>query len=783
MPQRIDKLTLSAFRGASESAEIVFDAPTPACMLFGENGTGKSSIVDAIDFVCNGTFGSLEACKLGVGKRKHQFVPTLGKRAQDVRVAIKAGGTEWTATLGTSTPNLCNTPDRPRAWILRRTELLAFVEADPADRYRQLASYIAVQEIEKSEGTLSDACNAIDRQVGSAIQATEQAQTALQDFWTAEGSPPPSRDEWAKAEAAKDSTVLSSTVAACKALVDATTHLTNKTEARRLSEQSANSKAEALAVADLAHTEAAASLAAGATELLKTLKDAKAYVTAAPDATSCPVCERPIDANTLGPRLDARIVELVTLDQLVQSRDVARKTHEQSLAHFATTHWDMLQAARACAILASATAVSEVKSIPINWAALSTLVNPEVPLTHPDLNSEAASFAPHNDSISKAAKSRLDTDQKTLNQLNAIRQHVKTVDEKTKELVELHELQKQSQEALRIVKDTRKSFVDTVLQAVSGEVGGLYARLHPGEAIGGLKLYLDPNQRGSLKFDARFETETATPPQAYYSESHLDTLGVCIFLALAKQFATSSSFVVMDDVFTSVDQVHLDRLIKLIHDEAEHLNYLVLTTHYRPWRDAYRYYRGPGLRIQLVELLPWTLQRGIRHTKSKLVVDELREHLAREPLDRQIVASKAGILLEGLLDHLTLLYECRVPRRGDSRYTLGDLLGAIDSKLKKALKVSHAGATPGAPAVETELKDALDELASTAWIRNEVGCHFNVDVNVADADVKRFAERAALFADALICNQCGELPRSDKTGTDRKCRCGQTRMQPVEAPQ
>lgn len=782
MPQRIDKLTIRAFRGASETTELVFDASTPACMLFGENGTGKSSIVDAIEFVCNGTFGSLDSCKLGRGKRKHDFLPSLGKRSNDLRVAITSGATEWSATLGGSSATLCNTPNRPRAWILRRAELLAFVEADPSERYRTLASYIAVQEIEKSEDTLSEACKDIDRQVASAMQATEQAQAALQEFWEGEGRPAPSRDEWAAAEAEKDSTDLAATVSACRALTDAATDLTGKVTTRQSAQEHATAKHDALTAAESALAAGMASHADGTKELLETLKDAKAFIDAAPDATSCPVCERPIDTAALGPKLATRITELDALDRLVQSRDAAKRASDQAATQLATARHAVLEAARRYAALAAGSTLTEVVNVAVDWARFSALVSATIPLSDPSAVSQAAAFEAHAEAIRTAAQTRLDADQKSLNQLNGIKQHVKTVEDKTKELAELHEVQQLAKKAYGIVKDSRKSFVDQLLVAVSGEVDGLYTRLHPGEALGGLTLYLDPNQRGSLKFDARFETETAAPPQAYYSESHLDTMGVCIFLALAKKFAKADSFVVMDDVFTSVDQVHLDRLIRLIHDEVEHLNQLLLTTHYRPWRDAYRYYRGPALRIQLIELLPWTLQRGVRHTKSKLVVDELRECVAREPIDRQVVASKAGILLEGLLDHFTLLYECRVPRRGDSRYTLGDLLNAIDSKLKRSLTVSRAGPAPDAPAVETELKDSLDELESTAWIRNEVGCHFNLDANIADADVKRFANRVVQLAEAVICNRCGELPRNDRSGTDRKCRCGQVRMQPVEAP-
>lgn len=783
MPQRLEKLKLTAFRGASEPAEIVFDKSLPACMVFGENGTGKSCIVDAIDFVCNGKLGSLEFRRLGSGQRKERFVPCVGKGSGDVHVELAFAGAQWSATLGRRGAELCNTPNRPRAWILRRPELLGFVEAEPAERYRQLASYIAVREIEQAEAALRDANNGIDRQVNDAVRATEQAQAALQDFWQREGSPPPSRDEWARAEAAKDVSALTTSVNTCCNLVQAGASVETTSEARTGAQQRAKDANDGLAAAEKAVAEAAAALAVGATELLQILRDTQTYLTANPAAEECPVCERPIDAGQLSPRISERIGALDRLDKLVRARESARKTQENEAAKLAQAHQAFLQAARNLAEPVSRSALPEITALAIDWARFGRLADSQVPLDDPTVAAEADALLAHVDSLKSAIQKRLDADQKSLNQLNAIKQHVQTIDTKTTELAELTELQRRAKETLRTVEVTRKSFVDGLLQTVSGEVDALYTHLHPGEAIGGLRLYLDPNQRGSLKFEGKFETETATLPQAYYSESHLDTLGVCIFLALAKKFVTAQSFVVMDDVFTSVDQVHLDRLVKLIHDQADQFNHLILTTHYRPWRDAYRYNRAPGLRVQLIELLPWTFSRGIRHTKTKLVVEDLTDWLNQLPLERQVVASKAGILLEGLLDHLTLLYECRVPRRGDQRYTLGDLLDAIDSRLKKALKVVRPAPPTGGAAMESELKPLLDGLGSIAWIRNEVGCHFNLDANIGDTDVKRFGEKVRDLANVMVCEKCGELPRSETTGTDRKCRCGHVRMQPVTAPQ
>src|SRR5690606_40582059 len=56
------------------------------------------------------------------------------------------------------------------------------------------------------------------------------------------------------------------------------------------------------------------------------------------------------------------------------------------------------------------------------------------------------------------------------------------------------------------------------------------------------------------------------PPQAYFSDSHLDTLGLCVFLALAERDAPEEKLLVLDDVLGSVDEPHVERIIGMVYD-------------------------------------------------------------------------------------------------------------------------------------------------------------------------------------------------------------------------
>ena len=73
---KLTAVHLEGFRGATRRISVKFDPSKPVSVLFGENGAGKSSVVDAIDFACNQSFGSLATKSLS-GERKHNHVGAI----------------------------------------------------------------------------------------------------------------------------------------------------------------------------------------------------------------------------------------------------------------------------------------------------------------------------------------------------------------------------------------------------------------------------------------------------------------------------------------------------------------------------------------------------------------------------------------------------------------------------------------------------------------------------------------------------------------------------------
>src|SRR5690606_31614994 len=130
----------------------------------------------------------------------------------------------------------------------------------------------------------------------------------------------------------------------------------------------------------------------------------------------------------------------------------------------------------------------------------------------------------------------------------------------------------------------------------------LYELVHPGEGVGKIGMSLDANRKASLDLKTSFQGSPAVPPQAYLSDSHLDTLGICVFLALAKMREPSKTILVLDDVLASVDEPHVERLVEMVYQQAQAFRHVVITTHYRPWREKLRWGWLRHGQCQVVEL-------------------------------------------------------------------------------------------------------------------------------------------------------------------------------------
>ncbi|MDQ3819152.1 MAG: AAA family ATPase [Acidobacteriota bacterium] len=753
--------------------DIEFEAGRPIVMIYGENGNGKSTIVDAIDFVCNEEYGSL---KDRHAAKARAYVPAVGAKDNEVLVSLTYGGKTWTTRLGSQKPVSDGPGNRPEAIILRRQQILDVVTETPKTRYQTLQRFITVAKIEEAEHKLREATRALKSKYEEATRANVQADDQLRKLWADEGSPEGDHIRWAEEKTKDDPAALQAAVNIAEGILKALEAALNARHQLRMTEEEYSRRVELRDAAEKAFVGAQASDRADTDALIDLLHETQRYLAKHGPVEACPVCVREIKPHELERRISDSLASMREMVKLKKTKQEAARKADEFVAVLSSALNSLNLNVRALKPLLEGCALAEVAALGINWEEFPSLGGDE----DVDFSDEAERLLAKVEPCRETLKKRKDDAQKVLNQLKAIKNLLEAVKRTKAEARGYERVYNRLVTFYEIVEARRKAYVEDVLQNISGTVEELYMKIHPNEPVGDFRFYLKRNVMGSLEFDSRFETASKVPPQAYYSESHLDTLGICIFLAMAKLRNPTNSIIVLDDVVTSVDRNHLARFISMLHDVADDFSQLILTTHYFPWREEYR--RGNNPKLQLIELRGWTRTGGIQRLKTRPFIEELRALVADPAFDRQILASRAGIFLEYLLDFITYQYECPVPRQPNPNLTLGQLDAAISSKLGKLLFVKKVGAG-GAPDQELELYPMIKDATQWMWVRNQVGAHFNrCGDDVPDGQIKEFGEATLKLADTLLCGGCGTLPNKNKSGSYWECHCGKLHMRPLTPP-
>lgn len=773
MPKRIEKLYIKDFRGATVPLEIVFDPSKTMVMIFGENGSGKTSIVDAFDFICNHNYGSIDN-RSSIKKKEH--APSIGKSKNDIQINLCFDGKIWSANHQGNDPS--TTPAGvPSANILRRCNILKVIDAEPSKRYEALDRFLSVPNIEKCEQTLKNAIKTQERECNVSFNSVQQAKEELENLQKELSEADKSVEQWSKEvteieevelkkiiQNADDVNKLQDEYKKAKSLLDeAKSDLAEKQEIER------KAKEELSVLQENAN---------GKEDLQKLLTNAQKYFSVHLDLKTCPVCEQGIKHADVFTRLKSRLDGMAVLT--VKIKEVELNVINRQTAETLVKTRDDDYKRRTLELVKK---IQEIQGKETNKQEQIDFEKLIAEMTESDKQKvetakiELGKYEKYKSYLAEQ-KSKAEKKQKQQAAVKTLLESIKQKEEKNRND---NAILSRLKEYDTIIPKERKQYTDSILTTVSSEVERLYQLIHPEEGLGGIRLYLKPNVRGSLEYDGDFQGSHNVPPQAYYSDAHLDTLGICMFLALAKYFNDDNTIIVLDDIVTSADEGHRERFLNLLHDEADNFCHLVVTTHYRPWRDFYRIGGGPSGKVQFIDLQLWSKTTGIRHYKSSLIIDEIRILKNNITIDnRQNIASKSGILLEGVLDHIVLRYELMVPRRPLQQYELGIIFNSL-AKAKKHLKTIQNN--DDGTKKEHSIEPMIDNLSNMAFIRNQIGSHWNINGSLlSDLQVKEFAENTIALCEALTCRKCGNLAVRSKTGNYWQCQCGKLEMYPQQMP-
>ncbi|NVL89553.1 MAG: hypothetical protein HWN69_00965 [Desulfobacterales bacterium] len=320
-------------------------------------------------------------------------------------------------------------------------------------------------------------------------------------------------------------------------------------------------------------------------------------------------------------------------------------------------------------------------------------------------------------------------------------------------------------ETLTKIKDDFIQIQATVLQdaldAISGDVDTFYNMINPEEGVENIKLKLIGEEGVEVQYD--FHGKQEHPPLKYLSESHLNCLGICLFLASVKLFNKENKFFILDDVITSFDSDHRIPFLRLLQERF--LDYqVVLLTHEKFWYELINAeMRQFGW---LFNDVSWSIEDGIELQQSVVSVkDRIGYKLSLGILD---VGNDLRKLLEQILKEVCCNLEVKVSFKfndENERRMVGELLSELRARLNKQ---------------KCDIKDhpVLKRLATSSRLT----AHTSHDSPPFESkgDIQQVQKDIEEFESLFLCQNCGKyvsLQYKDEPGKKVKCRCGDKELE------
>ena len=247
----------------------------------------------------------------------------------------------------------------------------------------------------------------------------------------------------------------------------------------------------------------------------------------------------------------------------------------------------------------------------------------------------------------------------------------------------------------------------------------------------------------------------------YLSESHLNSLGICLFLASAKLFNKDSQFLVLDDIVTNFDLGHRRRLLRLIKDEFSGWQIILLTVE-RLWFDMIK--RELARNGWLFKEVEWDAENGILLSPSAV---DLRE-LITEKRKKYDVSNDIRKLVEASLKEICYALEVKLRFRfndDNERRMSGELLSELRATVNRKCPPLRGDA-------------AFSNLEGSNLVAT-VGSHDNPDETITGGDIDVALADIDALKDLFTCKDCGRYVEAERqlSGQNKiTCKCGKKEL-------
>ena len=305
---------------------------------------------------------------------------------------------------------------------------------------------------------------------------------------------------------------------------------------------------------------------------------------------------------------------------------------------------------------------------------------------------------------------------------------------------------------------------------ISEDIESMWATLHPGATIDSVRLSLPSGANKAIDVVLKFHGLDQESPRLTLSEGYRNSLGLCIFLAMAKRVGDIERPLFLDDVVVSLDRKHRGMIQELLEKEFSDRQVIILT-HDRVWYTELRHQLGHNNSWNFKTLLPYeTPDIGIRWSHKTTTFDDARVLITERPDSaghdaRKIMDVELSMIAEHLQIRLPYL-----PSDKNDRRVAHEFLTRLVSDGKKCFQM-RAGSQY---VVHTDAVNALKEADRllVSW-----GNRASHTFDTVRPEAIKLIDTCEVAIASFKCDSCDHnvWRLADKQSEWVQCRCGEIR--------
>ncbi|HEU4938885.1 MAG TPA: AAA family ATPase [Vicinamibacterales bacterium] len=762
MTERLQRLVMHAFRGVPTEMTVDF-GNGESTVIYGENGTGKSTIADALEWYFKG-----EIELLSHEGRQHAVRYVGGDDDGTTSVEVVTSG----ALGGKAVFPDERTPDRFEAlrretFLLRGRTLADFINKTKTEKWKALVEILGLDAIEslredlqRARNDLRKASKAADEEVrvyrralasGGDTVSEDTVLANLRQICELLGVDPPQSLE----QVAEPSWITAAVGASSSGSASSgRENLLAEIEALKPPDfnKSVFESWNKLVVSDRARLLPRASLVREAKRLI----DAQSI-----EAGRCPLCGQKVDQKVLARRIESSLVEMMEAsrdlerfrDPILEQAEGLESSYQLRDVIYERGHeFDL-----------------EVPSVPaLPDTRIEDQVGALAPVDVDGITTYLSEVRRWDKAVGKLAK-QISTPEPSerdnqLMMLAALCQQIRAWQQAEKKSAHAKRAVTIAEDVFDAYQQKQKNDLGELLEQISGRVAKFYSALHPGEDLDSVSI--EPWTAKGIELAIDFYGSRQRPPHGVLSESHLNSLAIAVFLAMAASFNEKLGFLILDDVINSFDVEHRGRLAELLADGFSDWQLIVLTHDQQFFEHLSR--RAPSWRK--IEFTSWSHASGPRTTKYETsgMLAAARERLQHD--DVHGAATKARRALEELLQEVCEALSAPLPfRRGQAndRREIGELFIGLRRALKEHAKSQLQSIEPIFKHLEADVGATLNVAAHAS--RGRSGA----------SEVKAALERIETLDALWSCPDCRTRIWHKGTPDAARCRCGKSAFPPV----